>query len=136
MALPSLAALPTWALFSYNITSHVFSNLNLFTGPNGAKPCGTLLELDQPMGILPVPTTGAQLQIWPNPTTGLLMVQLPGTESSYAVEVHNTLGQMVEQFALTGGKNSIDLTNQPAGIYFVETRTGAGVVSGKVVVGR
>lgn len=58
-----------------------------------------------------------EISVYPNPTTGLLVVTL--TKSDNAV-LYNSVGQVVKTFSLSEGKNGIDITDQPNGIYMLK----------------
>jgi 1,4-alpha-glucan branching enzyme len=61
--------------------------------------------------------------IYPNPTTGMLTLELDKTASSTGVwvELYGSMGEKINIIWLTG-KNEIriDLSNQPAGVYFLQ----------------
>ncbi len=62
-----------------------------------------------------------RLKIYPNPSEGLLQIELPAAKtSSEVVEVYNNLGQRVEQFLLTTNSLAyIDFSNFPTGMYYL-----------------
>lgn len=72
------------------------------------------------------PSTVKALELSPNPTTGLLNVNLKMTQAATVqIEVVNTLGQTVETLQMgktTGVNQSIDLSNVPSGMYTVRVR--------------
>jgi murein DD-endopeptidase MepM/ murein hydrolase activator NlpD len=58
----------------------------------------------------------------PNPSTGLFRLETPSGDAaspSGRVEVFNLLGVRVHSFDLQANKNAIDLSGEPAGLYFV-----------------
>jgi len=58
------------------------------------------------------------MNIYPNPTTGAINVQLfEGNYEDYQISVFNTLGQQIVQQAL---QNQLDLSAQTSGIYFLQ----------------
>ena len=65
---------------------------------------------------VPEPMTLEEVQVHPNPTTG--QVTITGQDLKTA-EVFNTLGQHVATAAGEGERLTVDLSGQPAGIYFV-----------------
>ena len=85
-------------------------------------------------GIAPLSKTA--LEISPNPSTGAFVVQLPVNVSNTSAEVYNTLGQKVWQQTLSTSQNTLNLSTQATGVYFVQIQTETGVVSGKVMVVR
>lgn len=77
------------------------------------------------------------LKIWPNPTNGIFNVQLDETHSP-EIQVFDVYGKLVGAFVGTNHFSSqqtmqIDLSNYPAGIYFLKDRNGS---VAKVVVER
>jgi hypothetical protein len=59
-----------------------------------------------------------QVQVYPNPTTGLITISgLPYNETTN-ISVYNLLGEKVLEKSITGTSTSIDLTSQNKGVYF------------------
>jgi len=75
------------------------------------------------------------LAIFPNPSNGIFQITTGTSEisanSSY--EIYNSTGKLVCQSQLSNTNTSIDLNNQPAGIYYVKVINGANIQSGKVI---
>lgn len=64
------------------------------------------------------------LNVYPNPTTGIIQVEIPG--SGATIQVTDVLGKVVyTQQNLPIGKTVINLNENPAGIYFVVIKSGA-----------
>lgn len=59
-----------------------------------------------------------QVSVWPNPTTGL--VNISSTEPVKTVEVYNVQGALVKTLS---GESTLDLRNQPVGVYMVRVTT-------------
>ena len=59
-----------------------------------------------------------QVSVWPNPTTGL--VNISSTEPVKTVEVYNVQGALVKSVS---GESTLDLRNQPVGVYMVRVTT-------------
>ncbi|MFI5219694.1 MAG: T9SS type A sorting domain-containing protein, partial [Bacteroidia bacterium] len=79
---------------------------------------------------------GASINIYPNPTNGLLNVstQFENPEQMQII-VTNALGQMVFSSVpktTSGELSTVDLSNEPNGIYFVELRTSGGNIVRKI----
>jgi len=86
-----------------------------------------------------------QLTIYPNPTSGQFNIQYNGNQNGYKLEIYNTMGERVYQSIigalpspLLGGEGpgvrQIDLTSQPAGLYFVYLKSDESAEVGKVSV--
>ncbi len=98
-------------------------------------PSGNTSEFSQNttiiVGIEDVDSENSSFVVYPNPTTGKIIVETSG-ESINAVKVYNLLGnQIYESTDLPMNKLqiAIDLTNHPAGIYFVESITSENIHS-------
>jgi hypothetical protein len=75
-------------------------------------------------------------QVYPNPTNGLLNIELNGPTAKMAVRVYNSLGQLVRVFRDDNfiTQLTVDLSGLPRGIYSVEVSTKDGLGVTKVVV--
>jgi hypothetical protein len=81
------------------------------------------------------------ITIYPNPTTGELIVEIAGDPESssgrndvWSIEVFDIYGRKVfEQKAEGGEQKAIDISELQAGIYFVRIETEKGVVVKKVI---
>jgi len=78
--------------------------------------------------------------IYPNPTTGIANLKLEmDNASDVSVTVFNVLGKLLQSFNYTNVTNrthSIDLSNQPNGIYFVRLTTNGQTETKKVIVNK
>ena len=48
--------------------------------------------------------------------------------------IYNVAGQKIDQVYLTAGQNTLNLNNQPAGMYFITAHTQNGFATGKVII--
>lgn len=71
--------------------------------------------------------------IYPNPTSGLLILCLTNGESNARVEVYSVLGQQIKSDRISTQKMEIDLSNYGKGIYFVQIQNGTNTIMEKVV---
>jgi hypothetical protein len=71
------------------------------------------------------------LAVFPNPTSGIITIN---SESLAHVEVVNIFGQTVIKEHCSGGNITIDLAEQPAGIYFLNLTDDKGKMSVKKVM--
>jgi hypothetical protein len=80
------------------------------------------------------------VSVYPNPSNGIITLQAQGEElvDKSEVSVYNVLGEQVftETLRSTQGGNTINLSNQPNGIYLyrVITETGALLGEGKLII--
>ena len=71
------------------------------------------------------------IQVWPNPTNGLLNIQAEGVER---IEVFNMLGQSVMHLNKVSGSQQIHIENAPKGMYFVRIQSGANAEVKKLII--
>lgn len=83
-------------------------------------PCGQVLATDDFVN-------DNKIKVYPNPSNGIFNIQT--TENINKIAVYNTLGQKV----LEGNTLTIDLTNQPSGIYFAELVSSQGKSIQKII---
>jgi hypothetical protein len=76
------------------------------------------------------------LNVYPNPTKGVFTVEAKNKMSgSIQAEVFNHMGQRIYNAALPES-GRIDLSEQPEGVYFVQVKSAAGVLTKKIIVSR
>ncbi len=76
--------------------------------------------------------------IYPNPSTGVFKVN-SDTNTLLSLVVYNTLGSTIEEHKATDVEpipNSIDLSDQQPGLYFLELATAEGKVTKRIIVSR
>lgn len=94
---------------------------------------------------LPVPEIGlsvsdkqhkTNLSIFPNPSNGKFQFDAGDLEISAnsSIEIFNSEGKLVYKSSINNANSEIDLSNNPAGIYFVKVYNGSDVQSGKVII--
>lgn len=66
------------------------------------------------------------LNIYPNPTNGLLNVQMPNVKGTLMVDVYSLLGDKVISSAITTTMNTVDMSKLTNGVYYLNI-TGEGV---------
>lgn len=71
-----------------------------------------------------------KLNIYPNPSTGLFNVK---AEGNYEATIVNFTGQVVYQNTLNGN-TVIDLSSQPAGVYFVRIKNNDNITNRRIVI--
>ena len=93
---------------------------------------------EPPTGVTRLKTYGIMANISPNPSHGIFDFQLQGINEKTEVEIYNMLGKQVynETLRQAQGDNTIDLSEQPAGIYLyrIIAENGTAVASGKLVI--
>ncbi|MBW3127728.1 glycosyl hydrolase [Hymenobacter profundi] len=73
------------------------------------------------------------LAIYPNPTSGMLQVQLPAAQQPSRVVLRNVQGQEVLRKTTNGPTFALDLSHLPAGIYWLTVVGAASQTAQKVV---
>jgi hypothetical protein len=64
-----------------------------------------------------------QIAVYPNPSSGQITIQ--GFNPGEVIEIHDSLGQLVEQVSINSMQEQLDLSYLPAGKYVIKT-TGNG----------
>lgn len=96
---------------------------------------GRMKSLGSAVGIFSNSKLFKQLVAFPNPTNGVLNLQLKG-ESDKNVEVYNLLGEKVLSVTLVPTSNSIDLSSLTNGIYTVKVTSTEGEFQNKVILSK
>lgn len=78
-------------------------------------------------------TMGSDLNIYPNPSNGSVMVEM-ASNKTFNVEIVNALGQVVYQQKSVKGKKVIDLGDKTKGMYFVFVTDETGISKTKLMI--
>ncbi|MGH1433201.1 MAG: T9SS type A sorting domain-containing protein [Lewinella sp.] len=73
-------------------------------------------------------------KVYPNPTSGLLQVDLPEQASTAHLSLYNLQGQLVQQQAADSNTATMDLSNLPAGMYLLRVQGKGWLQSARVMV--
>jgi hypothetical protein len=105
---------------------------NLITG--NAPGCNSQQEVEDACLTVSVDDQiiGEAIQLYPNPTTGFLFVDLPD-QSTWTVQIRDATGRLVQALGQFQS-NEIDLSNVPVGLYFLEFRNSKQRVVKKVII--
>ena len=90
-------------------------------------PCTGVIEMDELSGI----------KIYPNPTNGITNIHFNQDISDVEIKIINTLSKIVYSEIsekITGNKLTIDLSNQPKGIYFITLKSDKLDFTTKIVI--
>ncbi len=77
-----------------------------------------------------------QFKIYPNPSNGnfnLIISQFENLKMG-KIKIYNVLGEMVYQSTINNPQSIIDLSKQPAGIYFIQAQTAEKTYTQKLIV--
>ena len=84
------------------------------------------------VGVLSVEETKDEINVYPNPTEGVLFVDMPAMQTS-EYHVFNLTGQQI-LLGKTSGTLRIDLNGQPKGVYVLRVVSGGQAITKKIVV--
>jgi len=76
----------------------------------------------------------ANIKVYPNPTNGLLNVDLNTLTEDVNIDIYNIVGQQVQSIQNARNLATLDLSNVSNGVYFVRISNEATVISKKVIV--
>jgi len=76
----------------------------------------------------------ANVTVFPNPSKGMVNVTITNVPGMADVRVFNTTGQLINFEQTATGTLSLNLTQYPAGMYFVEVTTQQGTITKSVVI--
>jgi hypothetical protein len=77
-----------------------------------------------------------EVKIYPNPTRGIVEIELPsdsGVDSEFQFIVLDVNGRVIIDKRKEPFRTSLDLSNQPNGIYFLHIRSGSLVSKWKII---
>jgi uncharacterized repeat protein (TIGR03803 family) len=107
------------------------------TQSGGEDDYGVIFKFgDNTLGINKLSATKEAVNIYPNPSSGQFTINLNNIQTNYTVEVYNVMGEKIYQSFLYDSQNSINLSSQPAGMYFVYLKSEAGVEVQKISVAK
>lgn len=88
------------------------STLNYEKSPNLEKEVETTATLNQNRGLL----------IFPNPTNGLVNIELNTNKSYFEIEVFSLLGELVYVNKVNSSKLTVNLSEHPKGMYLIKIK--------------
>ena len=100
---------------------HFLSNAQIVVTLRLQDPCASVTS------ILYQPPATLDLVTYPNPTSGLLTIELPEAMIAHPtlIEIFNVLGEKLESVRLVGSREVIiDLTGRPPGLYIISATSG------------
>jgi len=77
--------------------------------------------------------TNKQITIYPNPNSGQFTLALGNVNSNNLVEIYDIMGKKVFSKTVNKNKITIDIANQPKGIYLVKVSNGNNFYTQKIV---
>ncbi len=82
-------------------------------------------------GIKTIVNSTTDIQIYPNPTTGI--INITTTASAATIEVYNVMGQNILNKVLTNGTNTFDISSLSNGVYSIQIMQNNTLSIGKIV---
>lgn len=76
------------------------------------------------------------IKIYPNPTEGIIRIEIPAdpeNNEEIRIIVHDINGKIIMNIPNEALVNEINLSNQSAGIYFLELKTGTRISQWKII---
>jgi hypothetical protein len=94
------------------------------------------IEINITSGVgVPELLSKANISVYPNPTKGILHVNLDGYKSEViTMNIFNPAGQVVMTEEILMSKNQFNLSELPKGVYIVELKNGTSKSSSKIVL--
>ena len=108
-----------------------YGDLDCTSAPANRKYETNVFELHVYFSPTSVEETGTQLNIYPNPTQGLVTLE---AEGMIEVSVYNTLGQCVLKKEVAESQSVVDLQNLSEGLYLLRIKTENGTVSKRIAI--
>jgi hypothetical protein len=106
---------------SYTILSPIITTTYYVTASYWLTPCpGTasfVINVISCLGVDELKNKAEDLKIYPNPTNGILNLEV---ENGSRIKVINVLGELVKEEELKSIKQDIDISNLKNGIYFLQ----------------
>jgi hypothetical protein len=94
------------------------------SGLSYTNPCTSQIQhtvfVEECVGDMEAKQVPFEIRIYPNPSSGLFFIK---SAEDLEIEVFNSLGQIVLYKKIFSGKQSIDLSEQAAGLYFMNCKT-------------
>ncbi len=94
--------------------------------------CNYLKVYCVPSGISKVGLNSEMLKVYPNPTNGIVTLELSIGASNYILT--NSTGQIIQTGVLEHGINSVDLSKFPSGLYLIQVRTQDAILTKKLSI--
>ena len=89
--------------------------------------------IEQSVG-LPSVTAGSALTLFPNPTTGEVMLRVPRPVSNGSVTVTDAMGRTLLRTTMNGSAHRLDLRPMPSGVYLIAVQDDEGGFQQRAVV--
>lgn len=107
------------------------------TETGGAAFCGSVFKLGITTGITDNSKPN-NFNVYPNPNNGTFIIEIsePFKQTQPAISIYNILGERIYQTEIKNPKSEIDLSTNPAGIYFLNIKTEIGSSVQKLILNK
>ena len=85
------------------------------------------------VGITQLSDNSASVNIYPNPASDRINIEINNQNDSYTLEILNTIGQVVLSKQINNSVEQVDLSGQAAGVYFVKLQSVNNSVVRKII---
>lgn len=109
----------TWGITAGNIGLKA----NNACGSSGSKTLTVALNACR-LAMEDEQTEEPSAKVYPNPGTGLFQIQTENISGESNIQVYNMLGELIHQQQNSSGNPSLDLRQQPSGLYFLRFSAG------------
>lgn len=112
----------------YNIQ---LSNNNIWIDSLGLNKLNQTFSINA-VGNL-ITNNNYELKIYPNPTNGIINLELPEKQKDYSIIIYNREGKKLENYKIKNQFNSFDLSSYRNGIYYLNIILSSGEVINKKI---
>lgn len=89
-------------------------------------------KIDNVVGVNQINGKQISLSLYPNPSTGFVIIE--ADLQMEELKIYNSIGHLISKIDKMCYHVSIDLTEQPNGVYFLEIKTNEGIISKKLFI--
>lgn len=127
-------------LFQYNPTTSTYTKKIDFDGvSSGSGPVSNLIEATINATGIAQYDDESLFKVFPNPSTGKFTIDLTNSQlnmGNIKIQICNIIGEKIYQSQINNSQAKIDLSKQPAGIYFLNITTEQGTISKKLIINK
>ncbi len=113
--------------FEWTAPEDISGNITFYAAFNAANGNGGtsgdvvyLSDITYGPDVTNITDPGHESKLYPNPSTGLVNIEMSGLENVSHINIFNQSGQLIKQLDLSNSFSQIDLSDQGKGVYFVQ----------------
>jgi hypothetical protein len=130
--------------FPYTDTTGALQILNGYDGAIDSMPMFSCMDVPQiiiKLGVLGINEMEQEnaLSVYPNPSNGVFKITSTGSYKIQSIDTYSFMGQKLFStgpVAVGNQEENIDMSAQPAGMYFLQLITSEGAVTRKIIISR